>query len=408
MNPLVQIYLFFLPFQSVIIYSNDSIEINLPTLVGAILTPFFTVSNKIRLPSSFKYLIILVLWFLTTNLLRFGLDNYILSIFQLLTAIIPSISILTNYKEDTLRRSLIIILKFQLLLFIPLIARDYGLFNFNFLDILFQEVHYSTRSDYFGIERSRATFYEPSYFGIYLTLIYFIFRILKLNFFWRFLILIQILTTFSFGCFVLIFLVYLYIFIKKISIKVFVTTITLLIVFSIIAIKTDFGNKFYSIIEERVIISYQAITLGILTGSEGARINSLPVALIFASENATNLIFGEGFSTDRIWLKNHFAHIPFNQFGEGHIFNTFAAIVFHGGVTALFLYIIFLRKLLKEFRISVEYSLTIIYLHFYYSGLQSYFLWIAIFLFINIADPIYHKIQRNEKKHDKGFIFNSE
>ena len=313
MSNLIKIYLFFLPFQSVILYSNDSIEINLPTLVGTILTPFFVISNKYVLPKSFKYLIFLIFWFFITNFIRFGLDTYVLSIFQLLTAIIPSISIFSNIKNSNLKKTLIIILKFQLLFFIPFIFRDLGVFNFDILDFIFQEVEYSIRSDYFGISRSRAIFNEPSYFGIYLTLIYFLFKNLKLNIFWRLLLLIEILTTFSFGCFVLIFLINIYIFFKKISFKIILSTLLLIITLSLILSKSDFGNKFYHIIEERVIISYEAIAFSVLTGSEGSRINSLPVAFIFANENINNFILGEGFSRDRNWLKRNFGHIPLNQ-----------------------------------------------------------------------------------------------
>ena len=402
MSNLIKIYLFFLPFQSVILYSNDSIEINLPTLVGTILTPFFVISNKYVLPKSFKYLILLIFWFFITNFIRFGLDTYVLSIFQLLTAIIPSISIFSNIKNSNLKKTLIIILKCQLLFFIPLIVRDYGVFNFDILDFIFQEVHYSTRSDYFGIERSRATFYEASYFGIYLTLIYFLFTKLKLNILWRLLILIEILTTFSFGCFVLIFLIYCYNFFKQISFKVFFTTLLLIITLSLILSKTDSGNKFYSIIEERVITSYEAIAFNVLTGSEGARINSLPVAFIFANENTNNFLIGEGYSTNRNWLKRNFGNVPGNQFGEGHIFNTFAAVVFHGGITALILYLLFLIKLFKNIKISSEFVLIFLYLHFVYSGLQSYYLWICIFLVINIVTPSLNQ----SKKNDKNFIKN--
>ena len=394
MSNLIKIYLFFLPFQSVIIYSNDSLEINLPTLVGAILTPFFVFSKKYVLPRSFKYLIFLIFWFFITNFIRFGLDTYVLSIFQLLTAIIPSISILSNINNSILKKELIIILKVQLLFFIPLIFRDLGVFNFDILDLIFQEVTYSTRSDYFGIERSRATFYEASYFGIYLTLIYFLFKNLKLNIFWILLILIEILTTFSFGCFVLIFLIFIFNFFKKISLKVFLTTLLLIISTLLIFSKTDFGNKFYSIIEERVIISYEAIALGNLTGSEGARINSLAVAFTFADENINNFILGEGFSRNRDWLKRKYADIPFNQFGEGHIFNTFAAVIFHGGIIALILYLLFLIKLFKNIKIPSEFILIFLYLHFVYSGLQSYYLWICIFLVINIVTPSFNQLKK--------------
>ena len=396
MSNLVKIYLFFLPFQSVLIYSNDSIEINLPTLVGTILTPFFVISNKYVLPKSFKYLILLIFWFFITNLLRFGLDTYVLSIFQLLTAIIPSISILSNLNNINLKKTLIIILKFQLIFFIPLILRDYRLFNFEILDFIFQEVHYSTRSDYFGIERSRATFLEASYFGIYLTLIYFLFKELKLNIFWRLLILIEIITTFSFGCFMLIFLIYCYNFFKKISFKAFLNTLLLIITLSLVLSKTNSGNKFFSIIEERIKISYEAIAFGVLTGSEGSRINSLPIAFVFASENVNNFILGEGYSTNRNWLKTNFGNIPGNQFAEGHIFNTFAAVIFHGGITALILYLLFLLKLFKNIKISSEFILIFLYLHFVYSGLQSYYLWICIFLVINIFTPSFNQSKKND------------
>jgi|GEM_PF-6419324 len=402
MSNLIKIYLFFLPFQSVILYSNDSIEINLPTLVGTILTPFFVISNKYVLPKSFKYLIFLIFWFFITNFIRFGLDTYVLSIFQLLTAIIPSISIFSNIKNSNLKKTLIIILKFQLLFFIPFIFRDFGVFNFDILDFIFQEVQYSTRSDYFGISRSRAIFNEPSYFGIYLTLIYFLFKNLKLNIFWRLLLLIEILTTFSFGCFVLIFLIHIYIFLKKISFKIILSTLFIIIIFSLIINKTDYGNKIYSVIEERVSISFNAIALGVLTGSEGSRINSLPVAFMFANENTNNFILGEGFSRDRNWLKRNFGHIPLNQLGEGYIFNTFAAVVFHGGITALILYLLFLIKLFKNIKISSEFVLIFLYLHFVYSGLQSYYLWICIFLVINIVTPSLNQ----SKKNDKNFIKN--
>ena len=402
MSNLIKIYLFFLPFQSVIFYSTDSIEINLPTLVGTLLTPFFLADPKYVLPKSFKYLMILIFWFFITNFIRFGIDTYILSLFQLLTAIIPSISIFSNINSSKLQKTLIIILKFQLLFFIPFIFRDIGVFNFNILDFIFEEVQFSTRSDYFGISRSRAVFNEPSYFGIYLTLIYFLFKILKLNIFWRLLILIEILSTFSLGCFVLIFVIYGYSFLTKISFKVIVRALFLIITFLLISNKTDFGNKMYSVIKERFIVSYEATSLGILTGSEGARINSLPVAFKFANENTSNFILGEGFARNRNWLKRNFSHISLNQYGVGHIFNTFAAVIFHGGIIALILYLLFLIKLFKNIKISKEFGLIFLYLHFVYSGLQSYYLWICIFLVINIVTPSI--IQ--SKKNDKHFIKN--
>lgn len=393
MSNLIKIYLFFLPFQSVLIYSNDSIEINLPTLVGTILTPFFVISNQYVLPKSFKYLILLIFWFFITNLLRFGLDSYVLSIFQLLTAIIPSISILSNLNNSNLKKTLIIILKFQLIIFIPFILRDYRLFNFEILDFIFQEVHYSTRSDYFGIERSRATFSEASYFGIYLTLIYFLFKELKLNIFWRLLILIEVLTTFSFGCFILIFLIYCYNFFKKISFKAFLNTLLLTITLSLVLSKNNSANKFFNVIKERVIVSYEAVAFGLLTGSEGSRINSLPVAFIFANENTNNFILGEGYSTNRNWLKTNFGNVPGSQFAAGHIFNTFAAVIFHGGITALILYLVFLINLFKNIKIPFEFILIFLYVHFTYSGLQSYFLWTCAFFVINFLKPSFSQIK---------------
>ena len=406
MSNLIKIYLFFLPFQSIILYSNNSIEINLPTLVGALLTPIFLISPKYVLPKSFKYLMILIFWFLITNLIRFGIDNYVLSIFQLVTAIIPSISIFSNIKNSNLQKQLITILKFQLLFFIPLILRDYRVIDLDILDLVFQEVLHSSRSEYFGVYRSRAVFNEPSYFAIYLTLIYFLFKKLKINILWILLLIIEILSTFSFGSFILIFMIYCYNLFNKEKYKIFTSILFTIIIFSLITMQTDYGNKFYSIIEERVLISYEAITLDVFTGSEGSRINSLPIAFTFVNENTNNFILGEGFSRDRNWLKRKFERINLSQFRDGAIFNTFAAVIFHGGITALILYLLFLIKLFINIKLSQEFVLIFLYLHFTYSGLQSYFLWICIFLVINIYTPSLHKSKQNEKNSIKSSFIN--
>lgn len=390
----ILIYLLLIPFQSVLIFSNDSIEINLPTFVGALITPFIILSRKYVLPKSFKYLLILIFWFATINFIKLGLDKTIFSIFQLLTATIPAISFYLYYDKKLFKR-FIKILKFQLLFFIPLILRDYGLFNFEILDIIFQEISYSTRSEYFEINRSRASFNESSYFGIYLTVVYFMFEYLKVNFFWRILILLEILTTFSFGCFILIFLVYIYKFFRETNVKDIIKTITLSFIFFLF-VNYITSNKLSFIINERVITSYDALVYGKLTGSEGARINSLPIAFNFAFESYNNFFFGEGFATNRDWLKNRFGHEKLNQFGEGHIFNTFSAVIFHGGIVALILYLFFLFSLFKNIKIKYDFLLIFIYVHFVYSGLQSYYLWMFIFLFNNIIRPNLYLSTKNE------------
>jgi hypothetical protein len=265
---------------------------------------------------------------------------------------------------------------------------------------------HSSRSEYFGVYRSRAVFNEPSYFAIYLTLIYFLFKKLKINILWILLLIIEILSTFSFGSFILIFMIYCYNLFNKEKYKIFTSILFTIIIFSLITMQTDYGNKFYSIIEERVLISYEAITLDVFTGSEGSRINSLPIAFTFVNENTNNFILGEGFSRDRNWLKRKFERINLSQFRDGAIFNTFAAVIFHGGITALILYLLFLIKLFINIKLSQEFVLIFLYLHFTYSGLQSYFLWICIFLVINIYTPSLHKSKQNEKNSIKSSFIN--
>lgn len=165
---------------------------------------------------------------------------------------------------------------------------------------------------------------------------------------------------------------------------------------SFIISNTDSGNKFYSIIENRSSVSYGVITQGVLTGSEGSRINSLSIAFNFAFENYNNFFLGEGFAANRDWLKNKFSHEKLNQLAKGHIFNTFAAVIFHGGIIALILYLLFLFSLLRNIKLKYDFLLIFIYVHFVYSGLQSYYLWIFIFLFTNIIRPNLYQSTKNE------------
>lgn len=382
MKILLKIYLISFFFQSTIVFSSGSIEVNIPTLIGALITPYIILNLKTSLKNSFNLLLVLILWLFLRTAFEYGINTYVLSLFQLLCAIIPSIAIYNFSNDYKFRNEIILILKLQLILFLPLVLRDYGFFNLSFFDNLFGGVSFSTRNESFGIKRSRASFYEPSYFGIYLCLLFIIFKKRKNNKYWLVLIILELITTFSFGSFILLIIILILDSINKISFKKIFKSFVFISVSFFIFSQTTLGKKLQSVVSERIEISYQAIAFGVLTGSEGSRINSLPVAINFAIENPKNFFFGEGY-TYRNWLKMKYGGDVLNQFGEGHIFNTFAAVIFHGGMIALIIYLLFIMKIFKSLKIDNSFVLIFLYIHFTYSGLQSYFLWMII-LFANI------------------------
>lgn len=383
---LIKIYLISFAFQSTILFVSGSFEINLPTIVGALITPLLLLDRSVSLSRSFKFLVILIIWLFFRTALEYGFDTYILSLFQLLTAIIPSIAVYNLSREEQFRNELLRILKWQLVLFIPLIFRDYGLFDIGIFNDLFGEISYSTRSEYFGIKRSRASFYEPSYFGIFLCTVFFVFKGSKQSKFWLGLILLEVISTFSFGSFILVFFVTAFDFVRKLSLKSIFNAalIVSLLIFGFL--QTSQGRKVISVVSERIQVSIEVVKFGVLTGSEGARINSLPVAISFANESSKNFFLGEGY-TYRNWLKDKYGSDPLNQFAEGNVFNTFAAVIFHGGMIAIAIYLLFLFSVFKSLRISVTFIVIFLYVHFTYSGLQSYFLWMVIFLASLFAKP---------------------
>lgn len=376
---LIKIYLVSFSFQSTILFTYGSIEVNLPTIVGSLVTPLLLLNRGVSLSKSFKFLVILTTWLFFRTAFEYGFDNYILSLFQLLTAIIPSIVVYKFSRAEQFRNELLRILKWQLVLFMPLILRDYGLLNISIFDDLFGEVLNSTRNEYFGIKRSRASFYEPSYFGIFLCTVFFVFKSSKQSKFWLAIVLLEIISTYSFGSYILIFFVTAFEFMRNLSLKSIYKAVFIVSLFILGFLTTSQGGKLSRVISERIQISINVVQSGILTGSEGARINSLPVALSFANESPKNFLFGEGY-TYRNWLKGKYGSESLNQFSEGHIFNTFAAVIFHGGMIAFAIYLLFLLNVFKSHRISITFIIIFLYVHFTYSGLQSYFLWMIIFL----------------------------
>lgn len=347
--------------------------------MGSLVTPLLLLNRGLSLSKPFKFLVILTTWLFFRTVFEYGFDIYILSLFQLLTAIIPSIVAYKFLRAEQFRNELLSILKWQLVLFIPLILRDYGLLNISIFDDLFGEVLHSTRNEYFGIKRSRASFNEPSYFGIFLCSIFFVFKSRKQSKFWLVLILLELISTFSFGSYILLFVVTVYEFVRNLSLKRIIRAVFTVSLIILAFLQTKPGRKMSSVILERIEVSIEVVQSGVLTGSEGSRINSLPVAMDFAKESSKYFFLGEGY-TYRNWLKNKYGSQSLNQFADGHIFNTFAAVIFHGGMIALTIYLLFIFSIVKKFRISFDFVIIFLFVHFTYSGLQSYFLWMIIFL----------------------------
>ena len=221
---------------------------------------------------------------------------------------------------------------------IPFVIYDLGVtfVGLSQTEETFQMFMNSSNSWIFGFYRVKATFTEPSYFGIYLsTLLYILIDInIKRKILWSGLIIFLILCTVSFTAYVLSLFVLL-VYTRK-------TTLKSVKVYALLAIILLALPSVYEVVIFRLERTLSSVATASLYGSEGMRANSLPVMFdYFAQADFRQFIMGEGYTYYDAWLIDAFQMFDPARMGfaRGQIFNAFAVVGISGGVIGLLLYV---------------------------------------------------------------------
>ena len=380
MNKILKIYLITLPLNA-FYFSIHNYRITIPLVITALLSIIIIL---IRRPVEKKLQLtyfIFIFWIFISTFIRYGIAKYILSIFQFILMTLP---VMVDYNKDDVKD----FTKYLLIGFyitIPFALYGLGL-NIPFISDFLGQRQGPTRKIYEGINRTYATFTEPSYYAIYLNVILYalVDRTKPPNRYIIPLVLFFIITTFSLGGYILsLFIGSQYIFKRKRYIFYILIVLILIIVVEPVLIT-------------RLLIRVRLTIFSLLThdlyGSEGSRINSLYVMFKYFMESGkTGLLIGTGFTYYSEWLINMFGNDPLLHYSTGEIFNTFAAVGISNGIIGLVLYILYINQIRKSHYITNKYIQYFIVINFVISGLQGYFLWsILIILKMNNTANKFH------------------
>jgi hypothetical protein len=200
-----------------------------------------------------------------------------------------------------------------------------------------------------GFYRVRATFDEPSFYAIYLCLIFYFINSYKFKYNTLLIIinLILIILTLSLtGIFIMFFLIYYKYLRGRIFIKIKPAILLLFIILCMFLISPNF----YQNISYRIKNTILAFTSFRAVGSEESRINSFPVLIDYYNSSDGNIIFGEGYSNYEKWLQNNYSHLGrSSSFARGTIHNAFGVVGISTGIIGLLIYIlIFVNMGLKK------------------------------------------------------------
>ena len=187
--------------------------------------------------------------------------------------------------------------------------------------------------------RVRSTFSEPSFYAIYLCLVFYVqsdFDIKYKKILVTTIIILLLLTLSLTGVFIMAFLVY-YKYFRGTIIRKFKTIITVILVTIISYI--IFPSTFDQLIN-RISNTYFSFNSSNITGSEESRINTFPVLINYFTSSDGNILTGEGYSNYEGWLINNYSYAGLlSSFARGQIHNAFAVIGISTGLMGLIIYL---------------------------------------------------------------------
>jgi len=199
---------------------------------------------------------------------------------------------------------------------------------------------YSVRGWVGGFYRVRATFDEPSFYAIYLCLVFYLLnnkRFPYKSIIISLLVFLLVMTLSLTGIAIFSFILAYKVINSSVSIKIKTLLAITSIIFSIIIF---LPNNFQNIIS-RSNNAVSALLSFNTAGSEESRINSIPVLINYFNSNNSNPLIGEGYSNYQGWLINNYgSHGKSNSFARGTIHNAFGVIGISTGIIGLIIYIL--------------------------------------------------------------------
>ncbi|MFB6280317.1 MAG: hypothetical protein ABEK75_12495 [Salinibacter sp.] len=132
------------------------------------------------------------------------------------------------------------------------------------------------------------------------------------------------------------------------------------------------------------------LQFGILTGSEGSRVQSTLIMFDYLfTQDWMHILIGEGYSNAEVWLRNNFAFLGEERasFARGDLHNMFSTITLSTGLVGLGLYVSFLCTIFRQKTRSVPilFVAVVFIIHF----ATGYLLYARLWMMILIAQIIF-------------------
>jgi hypothetical protein len=351
--------------------------LTLPAFITIILLIILVVKKRpIEKKLLFSLTAFILFAFISTSLLR-GRVDFILSLGMLSCMALPLVFKLKLCDVIGYEKYLIV----GFFITIPFSLYDIGVTILGFVPFekmsnLFLNATNSPVSSYDGYYRVKATFTEPSYFGIYLVTVFYVLletEIRKKGVL-TLLLLINIILTLSLSAFILVgFLLLIYLFRKKIIIYKYSLFICIAI-FTVPSISDLVFNRLQE--------TFLSVGQSNYYGSEGVRANSIFLMFEYLGEQKfINLMLGEGYSYYDEWLIDRFAGADqLVGYSRGQIFNAFAVIGISLGVIGLILYSNFFFLLARSKDFNLLEILFHILIQFSLAFMVGYLFWSVLIL----------------------------
>jgi hypothetical protein len=149
---------------------------------------------------------------------------------------------------------------------------------------------------------------------------------------------------------------------------------------------TEVVQLFLGRLEEVVAV----LRLGILTGSEGSRVQSTLVMFDYISnQDWMHVLMGEGYSNAEVWLRENFAFLGAERasFARGDLHNMFSTITLSTGLVGLGLYAAFLVTIFRQKTRSVPLLfITVVFIIHFATG---YLLYARFWMMMLVAQIIF-------------------
>jgi hypothetical protein len=125
------------------------------------------------------------------------------------------------------------------------------------------------------------------------------------------------------------------------------------------------------------------LKLGVLTGSEGSRVQSTLIMFDYVfNQDWVHVLIGEGYSNAEAWLRNQFSYLGEERasFARGHLHNMFSTVILSTGLVGLGIYMYFLVTILgqKTRGVPLLFIATVFIIHFATGYLLYARLWTTV------------------------------